>query len=165
VTPAPVTGLCLAVIKPPRGEMDGVGKFSPNLYRWVAKYLRRFNGAQQWPVVFRDNDGQLYIGNMAPEGWFSGARLWRVLCNGAKQESYAWRPKDTRGFKLVPNFWARYLKVGRCAIDVNHTRYADDARWSVKGKTRTCNWCGKRKERLRTKTVTKRVTTKKWVKA
>lgn len=158
-----------AWIKPPRGEMNGSGKYSPNLFRWAQKWVSRYAGwgAKANPAVFRAGDKTLWIGRIGDDGWFSGAKLMRVLCNGASQEIYAVAPSTARGFKPLPNFWRAYRRIGRCAIDKDHSIYwqEDDARWEVKGKKRSCRWCGKFHQRLQVRTEIKRTVVKKWVKA
>lgn len=167
VKPVEVKPFDLASIKPPRGEMDGSGKFSPNLYRWLkSRWGGRFGGRglEQEPHVFRDKDGTLWIGRMDDTGCFIGARLMRVLCKPS-QEIYAWTRRSHPGMKLVKNFWRDYRRIGRCAIDKAHDGYwqHDDARWEVKGKTRHCRWCGNHKQRLKVRTETTRVVVKTWV--
>lgn len=44
----------------------------------------------------------------------------------------------------IADFWGRYLKIGRCAIDEDHTMHFinSENRYSMEGEIRTCNWCG-----------------------
>lgn len=142
-------------IKPPRGQMDGSGKFSPNLYHWLRRqWGGRFNGRglEQHPSVFRDDAGVLWIGRLDDTGCFIGARLFRVLSKPT-QEVYAWTKRSQPGIKELKSFWPEYRRIGRCAIDKGHTAYflSDAARWETKGNVRSCRWCGKHKQRLKTK--------------
>lgn len=171
----------LAGIKPPHGEMDGRGKFSPNLYRWLKKqadrcggeyHLNRFQIYRGGSDLFARPRDVLYIGYIGNDGWFHGTRLMAVLCEGARKQIFAYMPGHVRklGLKPVRNFWRDYRRIGRCAIDKAHTQYfahaaSDDARWTVKGKTRSCNWCGNHKQRLSVRTETKRTVVKTWVPA
>jgi hypothetical protein len=151
-------------IKPPRGQMDGSGKFSPNLYQWVrTRWGARFGGRglEQEPQVFRDKSGTLWIGHMDDTGCFIGHKLWRVLSKHT-QEIYAWTRRSHPGIKPVKNFWRNYRLHGRCAIDGHKSGWWDQ-RWTVNGKTRTCRWCGKHKQKLHTKTHIERHVEKTWV--
>lgn len=160
----PVLAFDLKAIKPARGQMDGSGKFSPNLYRWVKNFCERYPG-RRGPDVYRAKDGALWIGHMGTEGWFHGARLNRILTRGQRQEMWAIQPVQAKGFKPLPRFWAEYQRSGRCSLDRSHTTYwaSDEQRWAVKGKTRTCQWCGRVKQRLRIRTKVTRTVEKKWV--
>lgn len=160
----------LTAIKPPHGEMDGSGKFSPNLYLWCKKWASRYSVGirdAHLPTVWRDGNRELWIGRMCDDGWFTGSRLWRVLVKGGRQQIWAIQPRQAKAFKPAPNFWRTYIRDGRCAIDREHKQYwqNDDPRWAVKGKTRTCQWCGRHKQRLRIRTETKRTVVKIWVNA
>lgn len=127
-------GLDLAAIRPSQS-----GKYSPNLYRWLTNRERRHRA---WTSrVFRDHQGVMWIG-MFDLGDFIGARLYGVLCNGAREGS-AWQV-GVRGLVEVADFWSRYVSGGRCAIDTKHERHfiGDDKRWAVNGDTRECLWCG-----------------------
>ncbi|TAL65849.1 MAG: hypothetical protein EPN79_11920 [Burkholderiaceae bacterium] len=129
-------GLDVKLIAPKFGA-----KFSPNLYRWLKKKGREHRA---WTSrLFRDTNGELWIGTYSPEQReLIGARLIAVLCNGTEEDSAAWQRVDA---VEVEGFWERYVAKGRCAIDDGHTMNfkGDDARWSVKGDTRSCLWCGK----------------------
>lgn len=156
----------LASIKPPRGEMDGSGKFSPNLYRWVKSWLAGYACAEVTApelMIFRSKGGALWIGRIGGEGWFFGSRLSRVLTRGSRAGNFAVTPRQVRSFKPLPGFWRRYRRNGRCALDHQHQQYwaTEDARWEVKRNVRSCRWCGKFKQRKR---VRIRVTREKIVK-
>ena len=127
-------GLDLAAIHPGKG-----GRFSPHLHSW----LTMRGSSHGWTSrVYVDASGVLWIG-MLDNGDLFGARLMNVLCYGVKAERACWA--GLRGLVEVQDFWQRYSRDGRCAIDTTHTKsfLGDDARWDVKGDTRTCLWCGK----------------------
>jgi hypothetical protein len=77
-----------------------------------------------------------------------GARLMNVLCYGTKAESCCW--VNLRGLVEVADFWPRYVRDGRCAIDPEHKGHfvGDDTRWTKDGDTRECLWCGKAQQVL-----------------
>lgn len=129
-------------------------RYSPNLRRWLKRNGSRSFG--RTPKIYRDRDNILFIGEIDDERWFSGSRLWRVLCVGGRAEVYAY-PGKAEELTLIEGFWERYAAIGRCAIDVEHGRYwiGDDTRWAVDGNTRTCLWCGDHTQHLRRWTETK----------
>ena len=145
VGPQP-NGLDVRAIDPRNGA-----KYSPNLHRWLTSLKRKHLA---WTSrVYRDDSGTLWIG-MLDLGDLIGARLYGVLCNGAKEDSACW--VNLRGLVEVADFWPRYLAEGRCAIDPEHAhRYeVDDTRWTQEGDTRACLWCGKARQVLRRWTET-----------
>ena len=134
------TGLDVQAVHPKNGA-----KYSPNLHRWLTSTKRTHRA---WTSrVYRDVEGTLWIGRI-DDGDLIGARLYGVLCNGAKEESSCW--VSLRGLVEVADFWPRYLAEGRCAIDPEHARYfvGDDTRWTQEGDTRACLWCGKARQVL-----------------
>lgn len=139
-------GLDVTAINPANGA-----KYSPNLYRWLT--LRRSAHRAWTSRVYRDADGTLWIGRL-DMGDLIGARLIAVLCNGAKEASACW--VNLRHLVEVGDFWPRYVRDGRCAIDTEHTRHfiGDDTRWAVQGDTRDCLWCGMASQVLRRWTET-----------
>lgn len=120
---------------PKRGD-----KYSPNLYRWLIKHLRHVSHIE----VYAAKDGELWIGTGPDGAWFHGVRMLSVLCNGGRAESMAYQLRQVGPMKLVDDFWDRYLRDGRCAIDRDHGMFfiGDEARWKVKGNRRECLWCG-----------------------
>lgn len=114
-------------------------KYSPNLNKWLAK-----NQRHRAPSVFRWQEGGFYIGWREDDDWFSGTRLRSVLCDGRKAQVYAHVPSWGTELILIPDFWERYAKIGRCAIDEDHTTafIGDQTRWAVVEDTRECLWCG-----------------------
>ncbi|MDH4602368.1 hypothetical protein [Pseudomonas syringae] len=124
--------------------------FSANLHRWMRSHGRLGD------TVYRlDVDGELasvygagtlFLGqpysDYSGDSDFSGAHLMGVLCNGSSA---------TRGclagvapsLVKVENFWAQYMLVGRCAIDVTHSiQFRDhDQRFKHVDGRRTCKWC------------------------
>lgn len=142
-------------------------KFSQNLHDWCMRHFRANKGDRYNLEVHShtNEDGTfLYVGwvfdgegsawasrssvsassgricwaeGCTPSPSLIGSRLWSVVCDGrrAKIWSYAFKTEP------VPDFWDRYLVIGKCAIDTAHSFY--DERWEQKGeKRRVCKWCG-----------------------
>ncbi len=116
-------------------------KYSPNLAKWLKRNRRWMNNL---PLVYRWQDGGLYIGHRDDDGWFSGARIIGVLCGGKSGTVYAYPPEWGQHLVEQADFWDRYAAVGRCAIDPEHKRsfIGEDTRWLVNGESRQCLWCG-----------------------
>lgn len=134
-------GLDVQAIHPRNGE-----KYSPNLYQWLSK---RDDKMRAWASrVYRSADKTWvsWIGWISDDGEFFGNRLGNVLCHGLKAEVICVNNVE---LEEIPDFWARYTAVGRCAIDVDHTMsfIGDENRWKQTGDTRECQWCGA-KQRL-----------------
>jgi hypothetical protein len=128
-------GLDVRAVDPCKGA-----KYSPNLHRWLT--APRY-GSRVWTSrVYRDEEGELWIGFL-DIGDLIGTKLMRVLCFGAKAETFCWM--NLKGLVEVPDFWPRYVRDGRCAIDTAHQMnfIGDDTRWTSNGGTRACLWCGK----------------------
>ena len=134
-------------------------RYSPNLYR----YLKHPTSAGLPMDVFKNPEGQLWIGRIDAEGWFTGCRLAGVLVSGptARRDVLA-HPPNTFTLVKVPDFWKRYERLGRCAIYPDHDMaFLDsESRYVIKGKTRTCTWCG---ARHRLHTWIEPVTREKWL--
>lgn len=133
-------GLDVRAVDPRNGA-----KYSPNLHRWLALRSKKHHA---WTSrVYRDETGMLWIG-MLDLGDLIGARLMNVLCYGTKAESCCW--VNLRGLVEVADFWPRYIRDGRCAIDTEHRAYfvGDDTRWTQDGAARACLWCGKAQQVL-----------------
>lgn len=140
-------GLVLERVEPSQGE-----RFSPNMYKWLKSlhpaYLQRLR-------VCRNSDGALYVviyqfefGTNEP--FFSAVRVYDVLCNGSKSILFSYTDKQLKLTEL-PQFWSDYMRIGRCAIDADHTQHFLEAkhRWSQKGDDRNCTWCGKFNQTLK----------------
>jgi hypothetical protein len=122
------------------------GQYSPNLYRWLTREQKRMTDSQ----VFREKgDGTLWIGRV-DHGFFTGSRLIRAMCSPLP------RPGAYFGLQkrltLIKDFWPRYAKIGRCAIDTEHRMYFDGeaalTRYETHGDDRICLWCGHQQTRL-----------------
>lgn len=158
-------GLDVTQIAPDCGE-----KFSPNLYRWLtsrrdttcADALIGSSSRILASRVYQDPSGTLWIGALFHDRELIGSRLMSVLCNGASESTAAWQNVDA---VEVPDFWARYMKDGWCAIDVDHTMsfIGDLSRWRVSGDSRSCQWFGNVSQVL--KRWTKTVQCEEWVNA
>jgi hypothetical protein len=134
-------GLDVVAICPSKG-----GKYSPNLYAWLTLRSKKYRAGKS--RVFATKEGTIYIG-IIDDGYLIGCKLIAVLCNGKKEESWAFG--DLGELVEVPDFWARYLAVGRCAIDPEHKMHfvGDDTRWRTAGDHRECLWCGAHSQKLR----------------
>jgi hypothetical protein len=133
-------GLDVRAVDPRNGA-----KYSPNLHKWLTMRGKKHHA---WTSrVYRDRIGTLWIG-MLDHGDLIGARLMNVLCYGTKAGSCCW--VNLRGLVEVADFWPRYVRDGRCAIDTAHREcfIGDDTRWTQDGDTRTCLWCGKARQVL-----------------
>lgn len=132
-------GLNLADIHPRKGA-----KFSPNLHKFLSS---RYNAnMRKYAHVYRDADGTLWIG--FPDDYFLiGRRLASVLCSA---EGQIFAHSNLGPLTEVTDFWANYVRVGRCAIDSEHQHsfINDETRWEVHGDSRSCLWCGKVHQKL-----------------
>lgn len=138
----------LSEVKPAvAGRSD---KYSWNLYRW----LRKQSKDRWWPHigVYRppatEPCRRLIVGYRPPSegGWIYGSYMNSVLCSGTK-EIYAFAPPTLLATydDITAEFWADYLRIGRCIFDPNHTwgMIGDEARFSsLSPSKRRCNWCG-----------------------
>lgn len=129
--------------------------YSPNLYEWMKKrahfYADYADGAgtphSVWRVkagMGRDtfNEGSLFIGMPGDHGDFLGSRLMNALCEGGKASAWCY-PGLLAHLEPVEGFWERYLQVGRCAVDPDHSIHYLDDRWHQNSADkRTCRWCG-----------------------
>jgi hypothetical protein len=86
------------------------------------------------------NAEALLIGHIA-DNLFTGSRLMSALCDAhyADRASY---PCGVDGLELQEDFWERYLKVGRCAVDPAHAETFQGSRFDESDDARTCSWCG-----------------------
>ena len=116
-------------------------KYSPNLRRWLNK-RKRHSGMPQ--SVFMDAEGAKWIGWLDEDLYLIGSLLMGVLCNGAKEEVFAYPLNRIPKLQEMPDFWAEYECVGRCAIDPEHAHYflSRYGRYTETGDARTCKWCG-----------------------
>lgn len=126
-------------------------KYSPNLYRWIV--AKSPKTVEVMIRVFVATDGSKWIGYL-DDGWFVGSRLLGVLCNGGKEQSFAYRARDIErncgALVEVENFWTEYIADGRCAIDREHAMHfiGEETRWVYGEGTRSCLWCCKAKQSL-----------------
>lgn len=140
-------------------KQPGGGKFSPNLHRWIK---RRRRGVHADIVVCRGacpmtgKKNTLLIGAFDGPDWFHGCTLNGVLCNGGREQIYAYRRIKLAPLREFKSFWDRYQKIGRCAIDPKHEAHfieQDDPhekRWAIHPDDhliRVCQWCGDHTQR------------------
>jgi hypothetical protein len=148
-TTASSNGLDMAAIHPSKSP-----RYSPNLYQWLNTRGRTYRTYTS--RVYLRSDGKLYIGDK-DEYFLSGSLLMAVLCNGSKETGFAYG--FVNELTEVEDFWERYTKDGRCAIDTEHSMHFinDESRWLREGDKRTCQWCGNHTQTLRrwTETVKK----------
>lgn len=148
VHPAEKNGLDIEKIHPSNGMM-----YSPNLYAWLTLRSKKYRADTS--RVFATKDGTLYIGFLddcdpvVDRDYLIGSRLISVLCYGKKEDSYSFSRLGE--LTEVPDFWVRYMAVGRCAIDPEHKMhfFGDDSRWRINGDQRECLWCGNHSQKLR----------------
>lgn len=145
----PLNSLVLANIDPKHHE-----RYSPNLFRWLKKNPIQAQHAQVW----RDQNGDLWIGYNDDDIFLIGTRLVHVLSHGVKSDTGAYPLRGfTGGLTLIEDFWTRYMEIGRCAIDAPHQHHFLNATnrfiSTEKDQIRTCRWCGQ-KQILRTKSRT-----------
>lgn len=126
--------------------------YSPNLHSFSKAWMRR--ATREMPEVWReDATGYLYFGTMYQDSGacFVGSPLRAVLNNGARENKnrLAYIGFTQYNMTHMADFWERYLKIGRCAIDEDHTIHFinSENRYSMDGDIRTCNWCGAKHQR------------------
>jgi hypothetical protein len=142
----------LDAIRPTNGT-----KFSPNLFRWAYKHQHRDLRVYMRSGKREGLPDMLYIGDFY-DGDFIGMHLIRVLCQGIALQELCYLSGT---FTEVPDFWERYVKIGRCAIDTNHQMRwmpfdCNVQRYEIEGDKRVCQWCGAvqiRRKRSEVKTV------------
>lgn len=131
--------------------------YSPNLHAFLTKCELKHLPTSVYQVTKTNMAypvGELFIGYPDDNGLFNGARMNRVLCLGRKAERWAFTGLNGV-VEPVPDFWERYLKVGRCAIDQDHSTHYQDERWSrVSDDKRKCLWCGHEQHRVLTPVTT-----------
>jgi hypothetical protein len=117
-------------------------RYSPNLARWTKKNCKHWR-----PEVFKNAEGDLWIGYIDEERFFIGSRVARVLTFGGRAEIGCWT-FPASDLTPIPSFWADYARIGRCAIDTDHSRgFIDgETRWAEDGDARSCNWCGNHRQ-------------------
>jgi hypothetical protein len=128
------TDLDISSISPKAGA-----RFSPNLHAWVKKH---FHGSRFRPKAFmREKD--ILIGYVVL-GDFTGSSLSSILAWGAKTQMFCLGGghRPTRKFRLLEDFWPKYVELGRCHIDPGHVTSFVDKRWDERPRKRTCLWCG-----------------------
>ena len=130
----------LRAIEPRNGP-----QYSPNLYRWMKSISKDWRDVAR---VFTGSDGYLFIGHCFDDN-FCGAKMNTVLCNGVKAMPFSY-PASVVSHE-IHDFWPEYERIGRCAIDKEHTQYfiGDETRWKVEGETRHCLWCGNHTQHLK----------------
>lgn len=131
--------------------------YSPNLYQWLH---RRGTGRNEGVVLDRVyrvragskladhyGAGALLIGSPfeAYEGDtdVSAVRMMEVLCHGAAATTVC-LAGALGSLDEVPDFWASYQRIGRCAIDLEHkTSFVGSVRYTTTNGISTCLWCGR----------------------
>jgi hypothetical protein len=132
-------------------------RYSPNLFKFMKRASRSFRRQ----LVYREGaTGCLWIGEIE-DGFLIGIRLMRVLCQGGKAYNEIGAMVNiAHDLTEIPDFWSEYQRIGRCAIDADHSMsfIGDEDRYSVSasGSVRVCNWCLRKQYLHRwTATVTK----------
>lgn len=109
-------------------------KYSKNLY----EFLKRNKSHASLCHVYEEKDGSLLLG-WWDDGSFIGNPIQHIL-TGTSKSPYSYSFMNRSSVKEVRGFWSKYMKIGVCAIDIQHQWYDD--RWDTKGKSRKCKWCG-----------------------
>lgn len=126
-------------------------KFSPNFHQFLS--TKRVKASLRLQRVFVDTHKQMWLGYF-DDDLFIGARLTQVLCHGAKTQVMAFMKMND--LVEVPDFWAKYQAIGRCAVDAEHRIpfIGDETRWDVQGDHRSCLWCGQVHQRQEQRVTT-----------
>jgi len=139
-----------------------IASFSPNLYAWmkVHGHFYREGGVlhgvwcvrAQTPASKYLGESTLLLGyataEHAQDSDFVGVRLIAALARGAKAEGMFY-PGLASDIEPIPDFWEKYLEVGRCAIDPAHSEhFVGSDRFVADGDIRTCLWCGAKQRRV-----------------
>ena len=141
--------------------------FSPNLHKYLKEKGHFFKDGGLLDGVYEVQSGtnaaeQFGAGTLLlgyqDEGFFTGARLMAVLCNGQEADRYAY--PCSGGLKFLDGFWDSYLKVGRCAIDPSHIEHFMASRFREHESGRECLWCGHTQRKVMTPRVVHETT---WV--
>ena len=131
------------------------GRFSENLWRWVRKHKNRdlivaysriscYDGSDLGEYAYDKQPHNIAIGcGDIDDGWLHGSRLSTIISQGTKADIYAFPPHNH--WVLVPDWFERYVKMGKCLIDPGHVFYPE--RWEYDGDQRTCRWCKTFRER------------------
>ena len=138
----------LKKINPKNGD-----KYSPNLF----KFLKALSPLRRESIqVFKRSESKLFCGDglwigtldgKPGDQWLHGCRLNSALCFGvkaARREMFAHPIRSNENFELLENFWSEYERIGRCAIDSEHTQQfiGGHGRWASTATHRHCLWCG-----------------------
>jgi len=123
--------------------------YSYNLYKW----LQRHQSTKQFEIYESSLGGELYhnlfIGTYNICGCcsdvFTGYKIKNILIGDKGINSY-----PSLSLKHRPDIEEAYLKIGRCAFDIDHKIiFADNDRYKLNEfkNIRTCNWCGHKQEK------------------
>ncbi len=123
-------------------------RYSLNLYRFLRKkphYHQVFlhcgiAGQEHWDPE-RTLVPAIFVG-LGDAPFILGARLSEIICKGGSTQTAAHALFD-HCVEITDAFWARYIEIGKCAIDPEHTLYADSDRYAEVEETRRCRWCGR----------------------
>lgn len=144
-----MTGLQLLPYIKAKGRNE---KYSENFMKWVRKHREdtisvmflhwsNIDGSEVNIQNGKTQPQQILVGTgVDHNGWFYGARLSDILCNGAKALNYAWPPKFKK--TSLPNWIEGYIRGGKCFVDPEHRWYGNE-RWKLfaNGESRECIWC------------------------
>jgi len=112
------------------------GRAGDNIFQAVAgSKLAQLYGVDAFFI------GQHYDGYEGDND-FSGVQLMQVLCMGSSANRACF-PGGSQMLTEVSDFWNRYERVGRCAIDPNHQiMFVEfEKRFHHVDGQRTCRWC------------------------
>jgi len=68
------------------------------LYKWL---IENFKERDFKIKVFINKDGLRFIGFFDDDGWFYGSNLMGVLCNGKKEETWAYPPSNVKDYREI----------------------------------------------------------------
>ena len=144
------------VLIKPQVPSPASDKYSRYFYNWIKKkqgtygtsiYCMQRSAIDGLFLKFEfDNAGRpdIYIGS-EKDGDIYGSRIGSILIGDRGINIHS---KTDNTIDISEWFWERYLRIGRCIFDKNHTvnfQYAE-SRYRIEGNTRICNWCNCKQE-------------------
>jgi hypothetical protein len=139
-------------------KRDQSSKYSQYLYLWLRynkRYRKVFFAENFWFDPEKSDEfsedknvsHQIYIGipdEVPNDEFFSGSELRRIINFGSKEHGYAYHLKKLGNVTDITDwFWEKYLRIGKCAIDPEHTIYWRERYDDIDDKSRSCRWCGR----------------------
>lgn len=139
--------LDVAFIKAP---LKHGSKYSPMLHRFLS--LARNRRTLTHGYVFEPTPNEFWLGWINDCGAMIGVRLSQAMSNRNTEAMYYAQTETRKDWStcVVPDFWAKYVEIGRCAMDPEHgiAYIGDETRWEVVEDQRSCVWCQNCKQKL-----------------